>query len=590
MKINLKNRSFKITFLVLFVCIFVLNLLVVPTCDDLGYCINNGFMDILHREYIQYMTWTGRTVAHLIARTFLAMPKIVFDICNTACFMYLMYVICNHAQLDESKISAKMYAFATMLTFLTVPFFGQTCLWETGSCNYLFTTTIVFSFLLVYRKNKTQHKMFALWMFLFGIVAGWTNENTGGALILMLLLMFIASVVKKQKREVWMYTGFVGALLGFSMLVLAPGNKVRAQDFVNTNGFAYTAIHDFTNSLDVFSIGQVSLWILFAIGIAILIQTNKHKEDVILASFYALCALAAVFAIMLSPVPVLFDRSMFGATIFLIVAILICYERILNEYKSLNIAMSSMIGVLALYAIWNYAYAIADLGYTKYQYKQREAYVMNQKAQGNLNPVVPEIYSEFYTSYNPMYGLGDLTQYPNLWVNKFYAEVHSIETVQSTPLENWKKIYENGDPELMNLYDMKQYLKYAISDENLVILVSDAMDQSVNDSIKNIMLEYGIDCFENTNVIAIFDGNQLLELNTNDGYIEAEMTLDGHYIFATSSDNAVHTDVLVDNIEYTNDCDGITIVVFNKNEQRVVDSVSFNKENGLRGIRRHNEK
>ena len=39
--------------IVLFVLMFVLNCLAVQTQDDLGYKINNGLFDILHREYIQ---------------------------------------------------------------------------------------------------------------------------------------------------------------------------------------------------------------------------------------------------------------------------------------------------------------------------------------------------------------------------------------------------------------------------------------------------------------------------------------------------------------------------------------------------------
>ena len=66
--------------LAVFFLVLILNLLTVKTSDDLGYSINNGLFDLFQREYVQYMTWTGRTVAHLIARFFLAMPKLIFDV------------------------------------------------------------------------------------------------------------------------------------------------------------------------------------------------------------------------------------------------------------------------------------------------------------------------------------------------------------------------------------------------------------------------------------------------------------------------------------------------------------------------------
>ena len=81
-----------------------LNILTVPTSDDLGYSISNGLIDILHREYVQYMTWTGRTVAHLFARFFLTMPKLVFDVANALMFAALITLINLHASQDSRPI------------------------------------------------------------------------------------------------------------------------------------------------------------------------------------------------------------------------------------------------------------------------------------------------------------------------------------------------------------------------------------------------------------------------------------------------------------------------------------------------------
>ena len=60
---------------VVFLALLVLELVAVPMSDDYRYAINNGLLDLFHREYIQYMTWTGRSVAHILARLFLALPR-----------------------------------------------------------------------------------------------------------------------------------------------------------------------------------------------------------------------------------------------------------------------------------------------------------------------------------------------------------------------------------------------------------------------------------------------------------------------------------------------------------------------------------
>ena len=73
------SKPMNVVIFIEFLLVLLLNLFVVTTSDDLGYQINHGLIDIFKREYIQYMTWTGRTVAHIFARIFLALPKSIFD-------------------------------------------------------------------------------------------------------------------------------------------------------------------------------------------------------------------------------------------------------------------------------------------------------------------------------------------------------------------------------------------------------------------------------------------------------------------------------------------------------------------------------
>jgi hypothetical protein len=164
------------------------------------------------------------------------MPKAVFNVCNSLCFVYLVWMLYCHATGGRKKDKPLLYALLALLVFLFAPLFGQTCLWETGSCNYLWTTSIVLTFLLPYRLQLEENppakkKNFWIWFLLLGIIAGWTNENTGGALILMVLLILLQLRRNHQKISIWMFSGLMGSILGYAMLILAPGNKVRAQDF-----------------------------------------------------------------------------------------------------------------------------------------------------------------------------------------------------------------------------------------------------------------------------------------------------------------------------------------------------------------------
>ncbi len=582
------EKPMNVVMLVEFILIFILNLLVVTTSDDLGYQIHSGLIDIFKREYIQYMTWTGRSVAHIIARIFLAMPKIIFDICNSLCFVYFTYLIYLHVTKDTEKKQVLLYIIICLLVFLCVPLFGQTVLWETGSCNYLWTTTIVLRFLLPYRlSSESKHNV--ILMLLGGIIAGWTNENTGGALILMILFILAYRLYKKKKIHSWMLVGLVGSIIGFLVMVLAPGNKVRAQDFVSTNGKMYDLIHDFNGFLDVLEKGQLVLFVLFAISVALAITCHKKKEEITYSVFYTLCGIAAVFAIILSPVPVLFDRSMFGATTLLIIGTCIPIYLVCNE-KNIKVYVNVLLASLLLFASFNYLRTLPDLFYTRYQYQKREVYVAKQKSEGNVNPVIYTLNSEFETSYNPYYGLGDISAYRLLWVNKYYATVHGIESVQATTLDKWNLIYASGDSYLMNITDFDAYIDAIQDDKYTVLITSSYLDETkYSDYVKGLK-KLGFDGIHSY-ITGVYQNGKLLDTNVSDSEAQyLESSINGHYAYISSNQDETYSDILVDNVEYTNDRPGISFVVCDTEQDKVVDSITWTYDTDQGGTRYYLEK
>ncbi|MBQ1532677.1 MAG: hypothetical protein IIZ57_11085 [Solobacterium sp.] len=579
--------------IVLFVLLFVLNCLAVPTQDDMGYQINNGLLDILHREYVQYMTWTGRTTAHLIARCFLAMPKIVFNVCNSLCFVHLCNLMTAHAVGKKENDSWQIFSLSALMIFLFAPLFGQTCLWETGSCNYLWTTMIVMQFLMNYRLADAGDAGDHSWilMFLAGIPAGWTNENTGGALIMMILFLMFMQYLQKNIRP-WMVSGLAGSLLGFVMLLIAPGNKVRAQDFVSTNGKAYDLMHDFYGMLTVFDQGQIWIWVLLAVSIAFLLTQKNSMKAVRTSLFYAIAGAAAVGAIILSPVPVLYDRSMFGGTVMLITAVLTAAVAIEYSEYSRRASVVAMM-VMLLFSGFHYLRAAADLAYTRYQYRNREAYVKQQRELGNLNPTVPIIYDEFMTPYNPMYGLGDIDFFRLLWSNKYYAETHGLESVQATALDHWSLIYKNGDPELMNITEMSDYLEAAVNKGYTLLINSSWIDSNVYANEIHMLGNIGLDIVQKGTIhlAAVYENGTIVNKAVSPLPVDIEGNAEcGAYYYISSNDNVYYSDIVVNGVEYTNDNEGVTVVVLDEQQNRVVDSITFYPWSDQGGIRYYVEK
>ena len=183
-----KTTQIKIYLIIIFLSMLLLNILTPLIADDYSYALNlnneqlNGIKDIIEYQINNYLTWGGRTVAHTIGQLFLLLPKIVFSFCNSFVYTILVYLIYKHAKLDKED-KPLLIPILHLLMFITIPVLGQTTIWLIGSCNYLWTTTIIAFFLLQYRKNEKDTKLKTVLMFLFGIIAGWTNENTAVGLI-----------------------------------------------------------------------------------------------------------------------------------------------------------------------------------------------------------------------------------------------------------------------------------------------------------------------------------------------------------------------------------------------------------------------
>lgn len=386
-----------------------------------------------------------------------------------------------------------------------------------------------------------------------------------------------------------MITGLVGSIVGFLIMVLAPGNKVRAQDFISTNGKMYDLIHDFNGFLDVLEKGQIVLFVLLAVSIAIAITYKKKKEEITYSIFYALCGIAAVFAIILSPVPVLFDRSMFGATTLLIIGTCIPIYLECNE-KNIKLYVNVLLASLVLFTSFNYLRTLPDLFYTRYQYMKREAYVAKQKSEGNLNPVIYTLNSEFETSYNPYYGLGDISAYRLLWVNQYYATVHGIESVQATTLDKWNLIYASGDSYLMNITDFNDYIDAIQDDKYTVFITSSYLDETKYSDYVSGLKKLGFKQLSSY-ITGVYQNGELVDSNVSDSEAQyLESSVNGHYVYMSSNQDETYSDILVDNIEYTNDRPGISFVVFDTEKDRVVDSITWTYDTDQGGTRYYLEK
>ena len=155
--------------------------------------------------------------------------------------MWLTYCIYLHANGTKhtrvsKNISALTYLFIPCSIWLFVDVIGQTCLWLVGTCNYMWgavwiiTLLLPYSLYFIHGQNTCQHWYQQIPLILLAVVAGWSSENTSGALIMIMLGWMVYALFTKTKLKAWMFEGLIGTLIGYALLIFSPGHSVRMND------------------------------------------------------------------------------------------------------------------------------------------------------------------------------------------------------------------------------------------------------------------------------------------------------------------------------------------------------------------------
>lgn len=251
----------------LFVYMLVLNILMPLHRDDYEYALIWGtfekiraWPDVFQSLYNHYLTHGGRMVAFFVLDSFMVIGKEWFNPFNAWLYVMLMILIYWHSQ-RKITFSLDPYILGLIILFswLGLPHFALVNIWMTGACVYLMTAVFILAFLLPYNCSCVGKPLLSngykamIGMFLGGIVAGWTIENTAVTLNL-IVASYAFYAWKKQNLKKWMISGLCGSVLGLVLLVISPGNYVR---YAGTNT---KLIYHFTNQIAAG--GEMLLYVL----------------------------------------------------------------------------------------------------------------------------------------------------------------------------------------------------------------------------------------------------------------------------------------------------------------------------------------
>jgi len=417
----------------------MLNIYTPLIADDYSYSIGiNSVLDILKSQYNSYFNWGGRNPAHFIAQFWLLSGKPFFNIANTLIYCVFIFLIQFHITGNIKRLSPWLFLTINIFFWFSAPAWGQNFLWLIGSCNYLWTTVLVLLFLVPFRKKHNDSKfslnlLQSILLFITGILAGWSNENSGAAILSLLIAYFIVKIVRKDQFALFEILGAMGFLIGFSLLIAAPGNYVRAEairelgwGYMN-DPFLVKYIKRFVVITKMFIRNHGFLLMFISIILGFDHVYHQKCKLPIFSYFYALAALTSVYSMLLSPsFP---DRAFLIVLVFSVITlgnVLVSMKLKLPIIIKKNMAVL-IIMVLIPLANSFFDASIAVVG-TYLKWYDRLEYILAEKEEGNLEIEVRPIMTT--NKYVALYGLSDLLDDKNDWPNTSIASYFGINSIK----------------------------------------------------------------------------------------------------------------------------------------------------------------
>ncbi|MCL2441297.1 MAG: DUF6056 family protein [Treponema sp.] len=430
---------------------FLFNVYTPLIADDYSYSKGiNSVTDIIESQYEHYFNWGGRSIAHFFAQLLLLIGKPVFNAVNTLIYCAFIFLVYFHITGSLKNFKPLLYIIINITFWYITPAWGQNFLWLTGTCNYLWTTTIILLFLVPFRINydNNDFKLNALLsgLFLFvGILAGWSNENSGAAVLFLLLAYFIIKKINKSKFYLFEILGLIGFLIGFILLIAAPGNYVRLEVIHEINNksqpFIILLLMRFIDATEMFFMYGIFI-IITIIFLALDIYSQKkesytftffgitcthlkQKKLHLFSYFYTLAAVAGIYSMILSPsFP---RRAFFIVTVFSVISLFhIFSQRELKIPKKTLIVFSVLMLTLFSYSLVNPTRGILGV-YLRWH--ERIEYIYSEKNNGNLDIEVPLIPSR--NKYNALDRLSDISGNSEHWPNNDIAEYYGINSISA---------------------------------------------------------------------------------------------------------------------------------------------------------------
>lgn len=344
----------KVLFWVVNVIVFIaflwLNIKMPLSADDLDYkkIFGTGepiktVSDIVQSQINHYQIWGGRSVVHFIDQLFLLYHKGWFNVANTIVYLGFALLIYRYGMMGRKSNAVLVLEY--ILLWIAIPKPIDTIVWQTSSMNYLWGSFFILLFIFPYyrlclNRNPKAHGSVARFLmsiaaFLCGILCGWTIEAGGAMLLVSIVLIIGNQIYRKQKVYGWEISGLLGTLVGYALLILAPGNFRRANIVIQMNeqrGFLYEMAYRIARESYYMLLHMWPLFVCMLIMILLLKRNRKWKDTLkLVIEPLLIVGIALIGVYVMTASPAYAERVLVTPIAFTMVALGKLYAILINS-------------------------------------------------------------------------------------------------------------------------------------------------------------------------------------------------------------------------------------------------------------------
>ncbi len=395
----------------------------------------NGIGDLPMSLWNHYCNWNGRIVTHAFVQFFMMFDKTLFNICNTIVYLIAGVLLMAHMRTDRAKWTPRLLMVIYVAMFFFFPHFGLSVLWLSGACNYLWMSALLLWFLLFYRNYSGENQITGprnfgktVFLFLLGILSGCSNENSGGAVILLAVFFLCYWKWEKWKLPVWGISGILGGCCGLLILLLAPSSASRIGSGLFESGVLLKRLREFLG----FSFRYLFILCIILAFVAFKYwKENKEHIEVVIDSLllpclYCLAGAASVVVLIASPV--ISGKSWIWAVCFMIISIGIIWDKIHDcKWKKGSCITVIMVLFVALTGV-RYIGAVNDIHRTWKEQCAQITEITDEKEKGN-HKVTVLLLTPTDNLYNAISRTPNVSERADAWFNQWMELYYGVEEI-----------------------------------------------------------------------------------------------------------------------------------------------------------------